>query len=111
MPLWQTWLADKPPISWPCSSIDPAVGGYMPAMQLKVVLLPEPFGPMRPKISPSLTSKDTLETAVKPPNVLVRPETVRSATEPALCLRGRGGAQRGLPNSVGAFSARRHAPL
>ena len=46
-------------------------------MQLKVVLLPEPFGPIRPRISPSLTSNETFETAVKPPNVLVRPETVQ----------------------------------
>ena len=46
-------------------------------MQLKVVLLPEPLGPMRPRISPSSTWKETLETAVKPLNVLVRPETVR----------------------------------
>src|SRR4051794_26437047 len=53
----------------------------MPEMQLKVVLLPEPLGPIRPRISPSLTSNDTLETAVKPSNFLVRPETVRITTE------------------------------
>ena len=32
-------------------------------MQLKVVLLPEPFGPIRPRISPSFTSKETSLTA------------------------------------------------
>ena len=61
--------------------IEPAVGDSMPEMQLKVVLLPEPLGPIRPRISPSLTSNDTLETAVKPSNFLVRPETVRITTE------------------------------
>src|SRR5687767_4741218 len=45
-------------------------------MQLKHVVLPEPFGPMRPRISPSFTSKETLFSAVKPPNCLVRPEIV-----------------------------------
>ena len=44
-------------------------------MQLKVVLFPEPFGPMRPRISPSSTAKDTSLTAKKPPNFFVRPET------------------------------------
>ena len=52
MPLWQTRLAVRPPISPPSNMTLPAVGTYMPAMQLKVVLLPEPLGPMRPRISP-----------------------------------------------------------
>ena len=60
--------------------MEPAVGTYMPAMQLKIVLLPEPLGPMSPRISPSSTSNDTFETAVKPSNILVRPETARRAT-------------------------------
>ena len=80
MPLWQTLLAVSPAISSPPSLMEPAVGMYMPAMQLNVVLLPEPLGPMRPRISPSSTSNDTFDTAVKPSNILVRPETVRSAT-------------------------------
>src|SRR4029077_1494232 len=45
-------------------------------MQLKVVLLPEPFGPIRPRISPSFTSNETLFTARRAPNLLMRPETV-----------------------------------
>ena len=44
-------------------------------MRLKVVLLPEPFGPMSPRISLGFTSNDTRFTAVKPPNSLVRPLT------------------------------------
>jgi hypothetical protein len=37
--------------------------------------LPEPFGPMRPRISPSATPKETPLTAVKPPKRLVSLET------------------------------------
>ena len=53
----------------------------MPAMQLKIVLLPDPFGPMRPRISPSETSNDTSLTAVKPPKRLVSPETLNIAMQ------------------------------
>ena len=63
------------------SGSSPPSAHSMPAMQLKVVLLPEPLGPIRPRISPSLTSNETLETAVKPSNFLVRPETERMTTE------------------------------
>src|SRR3954466_1702185 len=48
-------------------------------MQLKVVLLPEPFGPISPRISPSFTSKETSFTARRAPNLLVRPETLNIA--------------------------------
>ena len=50
----------------------PAVGAYKPAIRLKVVLLPEPLGPIKPRISPSARSNEIEETAVKPPNFLVR---------------------------------------
>jgi len=46
----------------------PEVGRSAPEMQLKQVVLPEPLGPMRPRISPGLTSKETAFSAVKPPN-------------------------------------------
>src|SRR5262245_10573295 len=80
MPLWQTLLAGRPAISSPLRLMEPAVGMYMPAMQLKMVLLPDPFGPIRPRISPSSTWNDTFDTAVKPLNTLVRPETPRRDT-------------------------------
>jgi hypothetical protein len=51
--------AGSPPISLPAKRIEPAVGDRLPAIRLNVVLLPEPLGPMRPRISPSRTSKDT----------------------------------------------------
>ena len=46
---------------------------------LKIVLLPEPFGPIRPRISPCSTSNETSLTAVKPPKRLVRPSTAQHA--------------------------------
>src|SRR5712691_6476892 len=73
----------------------------MPAMQLKIVLLPDPFGPISPRISPSFTSNDTFDTAVKPSNILVRPETVRRATRRAHLLRSPGGRS---PPEVGALA-------
>ena len=60
----------------------PAVGVNAPEMQLKQVVFPEPLGPMRPRISPSLTSKDTEFRAVKPPNFLVSSLTVSRGGEP-----------------------------
>ncbi len=40
-----------------------------------MVLLPEPFGPIRPRISPLSTLNDTLLTAVKPPKRFTSPFT------------------------------------
>ncbi len=39
---------------------------------LTVVVLPAPFGPRKPKTSPSLTFKVRLSTAVRTPNFFVR---------------------------------------
>ena len=41
-------------------------------MQLNSVDLPLPFGPMMPRISPSLTSNDTPSTAWMPPKRLLQ---------------------------------------
>src|SRR5882724_954104 len=85
-------------------------------MQLKVVLLPDPFGPIRPRISPSLTSKDTSLTARRAPNLLVRPDTVSMGMERkssvgssslgvSMSFRQRqyrlGGLERGRPYQLG----------
>src|SRR5690348_8740041 len=75
MPACATRYAGSPPISAPRKRTEPAVGLNAPAIRLNVVLLPEPFGPIRPRISPSATSKETLLTARKPSKLLVRPST------------------------------------
>src|SRR3954469_18170165 len=72
-------LGVSPLISAPSKAIVPPSGAYSPAMQLNVVLLPEPLGPIRPRISPSFTSNETLLTARSAPNRLVRPETLNIA--------------------------------
>src|ERR1700730_14892603 len=66
-PLRQTRCAGNPAISAPLNRIEPLVGLSAPAIKLKVVLLPEPLGPIRPRISPGRTSNDTRLTAGKPP--------------------------------------------
>ena len=43
-----------------------------PEIRLSIVVLPEPFGPIRPTISPRSTSNDTSSTATRPPNALRR---------------------------------------
>src|SRR5215468_3665394 len=107
MPLWHMRLAGRPAISSPANVTRPEVGRYMPAMQLKIVLLPDPFGPIRPTISPSSTSKETCETAVKPPKVLLKPETVRRATGYSARVGARGGA--GDPIGPPAHAQRAYA--
>src|SRR5207244_11170242 len=72
-----------PAISDPANSIEPAVGTSVPDSMLKIVLLPEPFGPIRPRISPCSTRNDTFLTAVKPPKRFTNPSTV-STPEPPL---------------------------
>src|SRR5712691_7081477 len=71
MPACATRYAGRPPISAPRKRTEPAFGLSAPAMRLKTVLLPEPLGPMRPRISPSATWNETLLTAVKPPKLFV----------------------------------------
>src|SRR5690242_6841352 len=48
----------------------PVVTGMSPAMQLKKVDLPAPFGPIRPMISPASTERSAPATARKLPNAL-----------------------------------------
>src|SRR3990172_2170835 len=50
----------------------PGSGLYTPEIRLNSVLLPEPFGPMMPCTSPGITARSTSDTAVSPPNRLVR---------------------------------------
>ncbi|MCY1380930.1 hypothetical protein D9M69_687920 [compost metagenome] len=67
----------------------PRVTGNTPLIRLKVVLLPAPFGPIRPMISPELTLKEMSLTATRPPNSL-RMASTSSTTWPA-CGRARVG--------------------
>src|SRR5207237_8453702 len=72
-----TRYAGRPPISSPRKRTEPALGLRAPAIRLKVVLLPEQFGPIRPRISPSAASKETFLTARKPSKSFVSASTTR----------------------------------
>ena len=51
----------------------PAVtGDTQPTIRI-VLVLPAPFGPRKPKLSPAATSKSMASTAVNSPNFLVSP--------------------------------------
>src|SRR3954470_18369664 len=85
MPLLMIRCGGRPAISEPSNRIEPDVGASVPESILKIVLLPEPLGPIRPRISPWPTLNDTLLTAVKPPNRFTSPLT--SSTVPLSSLR------------------------
>src|SRR5215467_14007782 len=63
-------------------------------MRLKTVVLPDPFGPSRPRISPSCTVNETSSTARRPPKVLVRFRTSSSGCW-LTATPGRRGVQKG----------------
>ena len=54
-------------MSYPSMSTCPLVGFKMPASERSVVVLPAPFGPMRPTISPAATPNDRSSTATNAP--------------------------------------------
>ena len=58
--------------SWPSSETVPEVIVFKPSIISSVVVLPAPFGPKMPKISPWRTAKEMWSTAVKSPYCLVR---------------------------------------
>src|SRR3546814_11586052 len=53
-------------------------------MQLNNVVLPAPFGPMRPAIAPRRTPNETPSSATIPPNVTRTPPTSSSGTAAAV---------------------------
>src|SRR5262245_27923104 len=75
----------------------PAVGCWRPVMTLKQVVLPAPFGPIRPVTVPSSTDRRAWLTAVTPPNRTTTSSTCSNAIgHPFLVRTGRkpGGHQR-----------------
>src|SRR3989338_1483509 len=63
-------------VSYPPIEIAPPSGHKSPAIVFTIVVFPDPFGPMREKISPDLISNVTPETAVTLPKRFVRFDTV-----------------------------------
>src|ERR1700761_2127825 len=77
MPRWTSLCEASPPIETPSNVTSPPSGAYRPEITLIAVVLPEPFGPTSPKISPGTTWKLTPSSAGKPPKRLITFETVR----------------------------------
>ena len=73
-------------MSAPPNSMVPASGLVKPASISKVVVLPAPFGPMRPSVSPAVTSKSMPCTAAMPPNDLRSPRTCSSVPDGDGCV-------------------------
>src|SRR2546427_1080338 len=103
MPACATRYAGRPPISAPRKRTEPALGLSAPAMRLNTVLLPEPLGPIRPRISPSATSNETLLTAVKPPKLFVSCSTFSNSRREGVALELLKVEQ--LTKSFGGFTA------
>ena len=51
----------------------------MPEMTLSIVVLPAPLGPIRPRISPGLTSRSMPSSTFTPPKLTETPRTESSA--------------------------------
>src|SRR5580765_8015176 len=79
----------------PSKTIEPLVGRRKPLRRLKQVVLPAPFGPIRPTISPLSTLSSTSLTAARPPKNRVSPRVSRSATKSGRRARRR--RRRGPP--------------
>src|SRR5262249_13702119 len=60
----------------------PAVGARIPAITFRSVVLPDPFGPKMPTISPDAIENETSDTALSPPKRLVS-STASSSTAKA----------------------------
>src|SRR3990172_6079696 len=68
-------------MSWPRGRMRPASGERAPAIRLKSVVLPDPFGPMIPSSSPSSSVKLTSWTARTPPKPFDTRSTSRRGME------------------------------
>src|SRR5437879_13787505 len=83
-------------MSSPAKATDPLVGEWKPLRRLKQVVLPAPFGPISPTISPVSTVRLRLLTAASPPKRFERSR----ASSSGMCQ------ETGL--GVGADAVRRH---
>src|SRR5881628_2818028 len=81
----------------PSSSTDPVDAGMSPAITLKSVVLPAPFGPRTARRSPGATSRSTSLTACKPPK---RRPTPRKRRVGSTCSTGAASVNRLLDDLV-----------
>src|SRR5215472_4381257 len=99
-------------MSRPSNNTLPEVAVRSPVRQLKKVDLPEPLGPIRPRMSPCASVTLAASTALKLPNALVMLRASRSMVCPGceyLFLVMRSGAPLQLPRDQGEDTARMKA--
>src|SRR5918995_6068263 len=89
MPAAQTWSGRSPSILLSRNLISPLSGVWTPAIMLKMVVLPAPFGPIKATIEPSATEKLAACTARKPRNDFERLSTANTLAHQAELLRER----------------------
>src|SRR5436190_28580 len=77
IPSLQRRAGGKPPSSRPSNRMLPSVGRKTAVIRLNSVVLPEPFGPISPTISPSAIDRSTRRTAARPPKYLETPASSR----------------------------------
>src|SRR5262245_4936347 len=70
----------RPFVRPPRNCISPESGTSAPLMRLNKVVLPDPFGPITPRISPASTVRLTFFTAATPPKLLEILSRVRRVT-------------------------------
>src|SRR4030065_1989385 len=85
-------------ISCPLKRTRPEGGRWYALIMLNVVVLPDPLGPMRPRISPFSTWKETPLTAARQPKYLTSFSTWKYATRLSLRSGGGFGSEDGIPD-------------
>src|SRR5262245_50851097 len=83
MPAASASRAERKCTAEPSSRMAPSYSACTPAMIFISVLLPAPFSPTRPWISPAFRAKSTSLRACTPPNDLQMPDSSSSGTPPA----------------------------
>src|SRR5512135_2925019 len=99
-------------IGRPNSRASPSLAGSRPVSIFIVVVLPQPFEPTKPKISPRSMVKLTRSTAVKPPQRRRPLERPPAAAHPLRQQRDEGGLQVGGAGrrlELGRGAGREHA--
>src|SRR6185312_1537860 len=102
-------------MSAPSTTIAPSSGLSAPVTMLMVVVLPDPFGPISPTISPRDSVKERPWTAWTPPKCLASPSTEKNgASASTALLLDRGGrlcAPRRAPRPAPLFDDGEEAVL
>src|SRR6185437_3337738 len=83
-PMRQTWCTLRPSMGWPARVALPSSALSTPFSRLNSVVLPAPFGPMMPRISPPAIEKVTSPTARRPPKERDNPFTSSSVAPAGL---------------------------